>query len=146
MLKTVGRPCRGKCTAGFRGKIPSASGAGSPALCSWLSGHENGQEVDRKSPPPTVDEAVHQVKTYQLSHGALGPCRRALRMVSVDSQSWGLCHNSGSRVPPPNRGISTAGKGKYHRWSGRCCKCKQRGHFRRECPKRKSSASPDLQI
>lgn len=87
-------------------------------------------------------------KEVQLSHRALDPSRRAVRMVSVDSQSWGLGHNIGSRVLPHNRGLSTSGKGgKCHRWSDRCFECKQRGHFRRECPKRcaESSPHPDLQ-
>lgn len=56
-------------------------------------------------------------------------------------QSQGLGCTSGGKVIPPNRGVSTSGKGKCHRWSGRCFKCRQRGHFRRECPEKCSESS-----
>lgn len=57
--------------------------------CEGLSGHESGLVVDSKS-PSTIDEAVHRVKTYQLSHHSLDSCRKEVRMVSEDSQSRGL--------------------------------------------------------
>ena len=103
----------------------------------------NDTRVGRKlieSPPSTVDEAVHRVKTYQLSHQVFDPCRREVRMVSVGRQSQGLGCTSGGKVIPPNLGVSTSGKGKRHRWSGHCFKCRQRGHFRRECPKKCSES------
>lgn len=110
----------------------------------------NDTRVGRKlmeSPPSTVDEAVHRVKTYQLSHQVFDPWPREVRMVSVGRQSQGLDCTYGGKVTPPNRGVSTSGKGKRHRWFSRCFKCKQRGHFRREFPKRwpESSARSDLQ-
>uniref|UniRef100_K1R062 Uncharacterized protein n=1 Tax=Magallana gigas TaxID=29159 RepID=K1R062_MAGGI len=100
-FRTVGRPCHGGCTEGSRGSSPrrSASGAGNLAIC-------NDTRVGRKlieSPPSTVDEAVHRVKTYQLSHQVFDPCRREVRMVSVGRQSQGLGCTSGGTVIPPNR-------------------------------------------
>lgn len=104
----------------------------------------NDTRVGRKlieSPSSTVDEAVHRVKTYQLSHQVFDPCRREVRMVSVGRQSQGLGCTPGGKVIPSDRGVSTSGKGKRHRWSGRCFKCRQRGNFRRECPEKCSESS-----
>lgn len=104
----------------------------------------NDRRAGRKlieSPPSTVDEAVHRVKTYQLSHQVFDPCPREVRMVSVGRQSQGLDCTSGGKGTPPNRGVSPSGKGKRHRWFSRCFKCKQRGHFKRECSKRCSGSS-----
>uniref|UniRef100_K1PQ47 Uncharacterized protein n=1 Tax=Magallana gigas TaxID=29159 RepID=K1PQ47_MAGGI len=96
-----------------------------------------------KSPPPppsTVDEEVHRVKTYQLSHQVFDPCRREVRMVSVGRQAQVLGCTSSVKNFPPNRGVSTSGKGKRHRWSDCCFKCRQLGHLRRECPKKCSES------
>lgn len=84
-------------------------------------------KVGRKlieSPPSTVDVEVYRVKTYQLSHQVCDPCRMEVRMTSVGGQSQGLGCTSGDKVIPPNRGVSTSGKGKSHRLSGRCYKCR----------------------
>lgn len=57
--------------------------------------------VDRTPPPPsTVHDAVHRLNTYmyQLSHQVFDPCRRQVRMVSVDRQSQGLGCTSGGKV------------------------------------------------
>lgn len=59
-----------------------------------------------KVPPPfTEDEAVHQKKTYQLSHDARERCRRNVSTVSVDIQSLKLANYPGSRVKQPSQRI-----------------------------------------
>lgn len=74
-----------------------------------------GRKLIKNPPLPfSADEAVHQMKKYQLSHEALEPCRRNVRRVSVDIQSHGLGHYSGSRVTSTNReGGGPTGKDKH---------------------------------
>uniref|UniRef100_A0A8W8MJN8 Peptidase A2 domain-containing protein n=1 Tax=Magallana gigas TaxID=29159 RepID=A0A8W8MJN8_MAGGI len=57
-----------------------------------------------------------------LSVSVEGPALKEVRMVSVSRQSQGLGCTSGGKVIPSGRGVSTSGKGKRYRWSGRCFK------------------------
>lgn len=64
-LRTMGRSYHGNCSKSFNSKSSGKGvpGAGSPALCNRLPGHESRQEVDRKF-PSTVHDAVHRLNTY----------------------------------------------------------------------------------
>lgn len=100
-----------KCTVTREYKVRGCgcySGSGSPAFCKGRQkGSQNtraGRKLIKIPPLPfSADVAVHQMKKYQLSHEALEPCRRNVRTVSVDIQSHGLGHYSGSRVTSTNR-------------------------------------------